>query len=400
MNRKNLISLVVVAFMASCSENEMQLSNDSKSKSFEKMEQKIEKTAVTFAGSLYESEIATKGGKKVPLSVVSVNSFNLPQNKETRSVSQNDPTKVYSVSLSDNKGSVILVSNDSNVMPVAYFGGEENINVQEALKDTVSTLGFLVQQAVNESYGEMNVKTTAESFKIADRVKPKCKVAWWRFISPYCKTKDGKNADVGSVAVAGAQALTVLRPIIYDETLPPEPWDNLFENLNALQGDSYLTENGAQKALREKLISYVAKEVKTDFKEQNSKAKKENLISFFKEKFNIIDYDAKHVLEVLNTKHGIIVVYGYRAKHGWGPWESYVDWHVFIADGYVKYEDKDDKYYMHVNFCNRPMYAKDVYILSCKKHWDKELAEKAGYDKLYEHRIKYSSFTYPAEKNW
>ena len=46
------------------------------------------------------------------------------------------------------------------------------------------------------------------------------------------------------------------------------------------------------------------------------------------------------------------------------------------------------------------MYAKDVYILSCKKHWDKELAEKAGYDKLYEHRIKYSSFTYPAEKNW
>ena len=351
MNRKNLISLVVVAFMASCSENEMQLSNDSKSKSFEKMEQKIEKTAVTFAGSLYESEIATKGGKKVPLSVVSVNSFNLPQNKETRSVSQNDPTKVYSVSLSDNKGSVILVSNDSNVMPVAYFGGEENINVQEALKDTVSTLGFLVQQAVNESYGEMNVKTTAESFKIADRVKPKCKVAWWRFISPYCKTKDGKNADVGSVAVAGAQALTVLRPIIYDETLPPEPWDNLFENLNALQGDSYLTENGAQKALREKLISYVAKEVKTDFKEQNSKAKKENLISFFKEKFNIIDYDAKHVLEVLNTKHGIIVVSGYRAKHGWGPWESYVDWHVFIADGYVKYEDKDDKYVTIQQYC-------------------------------------------------
>lgn len=401
MNSKILISLFVVAFMASCSENEMQFPNGSKPKPSEKTERNVEKTAVAFASSLSESEIATKAGKKVSLSAVSVNSYNLPRGKETRSVSQGDPTKVYSVSLSDNKGSVILVSdNDSNVMPVAYFGGVANINVQEALEDTVSTLGFLVQQAVNESFGEVSVQASEEPYKVADRVKPKCKVAWRRFVSPYCKTKDGKNADVGRVAVAGAQALTVLRPYIDDGNFSPQPWGDLYEDLYYNQNDTRLPEREAQKVLREKIISYVANKVKTDFKETESKAKKENLISFFKEKFGIIDYDAKRVLEVLNTKHGIIVVSGYRAKHGWGPWESYVDWHIFIADGYVKYEDKDDKYYMHVNFCEGPRSAFDVYILSYKKHWDKDLAKKVGYKALYEHKLKYASFTYPSEKYW
>ena len=51
-------------------------------------------------------------------------------------------------------------------------------------------------------------------------------------------------------------------------------------------------------------------------------------------------------------------------------------------------------------FCVRPRYAKDVYILSYKKHWDKDLAKKAGYKKLYEQKLKYASFTYPEEKYW
>lgn len=62
MNSKILVSLFVVAFMASCSENEMQFPNDSKPKSPEKTEQKVEKAAVAFASSLSESAIATKAG--------------------------------------------------------------------------------------------------------------------------------------------------------------------------------------------------------------------------------------------------------------------------------------------------------------------------------------------------
>lgn len=79
--------------------------------------------------------------------------------------------------------------------------------------------------------------------------------------------------------------------------------------------------------------------------------------------------------------------------------EHYVDGHAFIADGYVKYENMKDPYYLHLNMGWGPEYNFNIYVLTSKKHWDKEQGEKY-YGKIFPHKLRYGSFTYPNEKNW
>lgn len=147
-----------------------------------------------------------------------------------------------------------------------------------------------------------------------------------------------------------------------------------------------------------RLVSYIGQQTGMKYGTKSSGTKTSRLASLFTE-YGIIDYGDDKSIEVLKTTNGIIVISGYRAKHGWGPWKHYVDGHAFLADGYVKYDKGDDPYYLHLNYGWGPAYNKDVYVLSSQKEWDEEKGWKA-YRTIFPHKIDFYTFTYPYEKNW
>ncbi|NMA74248.1 MAG: hypothetical protein GX963_08850 [Bacteroidales bacterium] len=147
-----------------------------------------------------------------------------------------------------------------------------------------------------------------------------------------------------------------------------------------------------------RLISYIGKEVGMNYGVNGSGAETKK-ISPILAKYGIKDYDKDRAIDVLKTKHGVIVISGKRAKHGWGPWKKYVDGHAFIADGYIKYDKKDAPYYLHLNYgWGSNTEPKDVYLLSAGKRWVDD-ADKY-YSTIYRHKLFYYTYAYEKEKNW
>ncbi|MCO6026139.1 C10 family peptidase [Prevotella cerevisiae] len=285
---------------------------------------------------------------------------------------------LVSTSLTKNEGTVILIKNGEKILPIAYFRKENNMDVNKVLRDTTSDLSFLLQTAVN-NIADDSSPMIENTDQIVEKVNPKCKVSWDQDppYNKYCYTNDGQQALAGCVAIAGAQALSVLRPKMSMIT----SWDEVTKQYPTAEAIDEIA----------KLISYVGQQTGMKYGTKASGTKTSNLVDFFK-KYDIYNWGTYQPITVLHLPDGIVVVSGYRAKHGWGPWKHYVDGHAFIADGYVKYNRPKDPYYLHLNYgWGEPF--KDVYLLSSEKEW-KENEAMAIYKKIFPHKIDFFCFAH------
>lgn len=308
------------------------------------------------------------------------------RNRITRT--DNEIRNIYSVVFDNNLGSAVVLGLNDTYIPIAYFQNEYELNINSCIADSLSEIGVLINHIVDVAlYDDFDTKFTRSTGdnEIVERLAPKCKVSWHQY-SPYnryCFTKKGEQAVAGCVAIAGAQAMTVLRPQMeqitsWDEVVKPYPSSEAIDEIATL-------------------VHFIGEEVNMDYGVNESGAKRTDLVKLIKS-YGIVDYDAARAIDVLKTEHGVIVIGGYRAVHGWGPWEHYVDGHAFIADGYIKYATGSDPYYMHLNYGWGADDNKNVYMLSSKKHWAEDA--KDTYRKIFPHDLKYASLTYPSEKNW
>ena len=91
---------------------------------------------------------------KVPLTQVS----NL---QLTRSTSDNYVADtVVAASLSNRKGTVILIKDNIDILPIAYFKKENDVNIEEVLTDTTSDLSFLLQSTIDDAVSDKVLKST------------------------------------------------------------------------------------------------------------------------------------------------------------------------------------------------------------------------------------------------
>ena len=189
----------------------------------------------------------------------------------------------------------------------------------------------------------------------------------------------------GCVAIAGAQALTVLRPSVPEIT----SWDEVVKAYPTTKAQDEIA----------KLVSRIGKDAGMKYGTESSGTSTSKLSPIFAQ-YKIKDYDAGCAVNVLKTKHGVIVVSGYRARHGWGPTKHYVDGHAFLADGYIRFSG-DKYYYFHVNYGWGKGYKdqKVAYLLTSNKNWDKEHANDI-YGMCFPKEIKYYTYAYESEKNW
>ena len=309
------------------------------------------------------------------------------KNNITRS--NNEIRNLYSVVFNQNFGSVIVLNINNKYIPLAYFQDETDLNIDVCLADSLSDMGiilnYIVDMALYNDFNTQITRSTSDENVIVERLEPKCKVSWHQNYpyNKYCFTKNGEQAVAGCVAIAGAQALTVLRPKMEQIT----SWDEVVKTYPSYQATDEIA----------KLIHFIGEKVNMDYGTESSGANRTDLIKLIK-KYGIVDYDAGRAIDVLKTEHGVIVIGGYRAIHGWGPWEHYVDGHAFIADGYIKYASGSDPYYLHINYGWGAAYNKNVYLLSAKKKWKEEAKETYGI--IFPHDLKYATLTYPSEKNW
>lgn len=384
----SVLSLLFLLFVSSCTDDNIEsMSTNSNLKKNE-----IEEISIKFASSIIDNH-GTRSFNHGTLQIQSINKLACSTLTTRTNTSYASKDTAISVSFDNNQGTVILLKNQSDILPIAFFSRESNINLNKEIKDTTSEMSFLIQQTMVENSGKVtavNSFKAEENLEIVERLNPKCKVAWHQGApyNKYCPLIDGQRAAAGCVAIAGAQAITVLQP-----PMPAvKSWETL---INATPWD---TDTTAINQVAE-LISSTGLGVGMNYGIKSSGAQTENLSNLFAQ-FGIKDYDCDRAIDVLKTKHGVIVVSGYRATHGWGPWKHYVDGHAFIADGYIKYNEGDDPYYLHVNYGAGDGNAyRDVYLLSARKSWKEDEARKI-YDPLFVKGIKYFSYTYENEANW
>lgn len=348
----------------------------------------ISQTAIDFAKSI-KSQGSTRSilSSSNHLHSLSVQELNLKHSFiQTRS-SENAP-KFYAVSLSADNGTVLVAAKNNEAKPLAYFMKENNLDADKLLKDTISDLGFLVQTIINEN-SDITISASnsgTDENAIIEHISPKCKVAWNQHApyNRYCFTESGQQALAGCVAIAAAQALTVLQPSNF-------PGITSWEEIVKPNPSAAATDEIAH------LVRYIGQETNIRYGTRLS-GTKETPSKLFK-KYDIEDYDCGRCINVLNTQHGIIYITGYSIKHGWGPWKHYIGGHAFIADGYIKYNRVNDPYYLHLNYGWGPESLKDVYMLSANKHWKHDEAKRT-YGDIFPHKLYYYSYTYKNEKNW
>jgi hypothetical protein len=400
MKKKNFIYGLVlgaITLFASCGDEDA-LSNSTESDNNGLLNNEaIVQEAISFASSLDEnttrssSAISAKGVQKV----------NLDFTGDTRADNATDFPDFYSVGLNDGKGTVVLVEKDNAIRPIAYFQNENDVNINDVLVDSTSTFSFIVKALLGENLdfkaSDVAPTTRAVTNTIVERLEPKCKVYWHQGApyNKYCFTKDGQQAKAGCVAIAGAQALTVLRPLLPSFVKPYSifSWDDVTSRSTLSPG----TEEAEDVAF---LVYTIGYNVGMNYGVESSGARVSNLASFFKKTWNIEDYDCERAIDVLKTKNGVIVIEGYASTytHGWWLWEKtyYEEGHAFIADGYVKYGNdgkvNDDPYYLHINY---GWGGSEGYILSAKKKYKEDI-----YYKKFPYKLSYYTFTYPSEKNW
>jgi nitroimidazol reductase NimA-like FMN-containing flavoprotein (pyridoxamine 5'-phosphate oxidase superfamily) len=78
-------------------------------------------------------------------------------------------------------------------------------------------------------------------------------------------------------------------------------------------------------------------------------------------------------------------------------------YHAFIADGYIKYNEGEDPYYLHLNYgWGDGNFHRDAYVLSAKKSWKIEEARKEykRQNIIYHYDTKYFTYAYTNEVNW
>lgn len=353
-----------------------------------KSENYIAQSAINFAKSIkHQATTRTMLSSSNSLYSLSVQELNL-KNQLVKTRSTETTPKFFTVALSENSGTVLVAAKDNKAMPLAYFMKENNLDANELLKDTLSDLSFLVQTIINEN-SDITITASGngtDENTIIEHKAPKCKVAWHQEepYNMYCLTPSGKQAKAGCVAVAAAQALTVLQPnnfpgiTSWEEIIKPYP--------NAATIDKIA-----------RLIRYIGGVTGIKYDTEASGTSK-TPSKLFKE-YGIVDYDCGRVIDVLNTQHGIVYIRGRRCKHGWGPWRHSACGHAFIADGYVRYNRSKDPYYLHLKYGWWGGDPKDVYLLSANKHW-KEKEAKEIYGRIYPYKLYYYTYTYETEKFW
>ncbi|MBF1456323.1 MAG: C10 family peptidase [Prevotella nigrescens] len=353
-----------------------------------KSENYIAQSAINFAKSIkHQATTRTMLSSSNSLYSLSVQELNL-KNQLVKTRSTETTPKFFTVALSENSGTVLVAAKDNKAMPLAYFMKENNLDANELLKDTLSDLSFLVQTIINEN-SDRTITTSAtgtDENTIIEHIDPKCKVAWHQRTpyNRYCFTSSGKQALAGCVAIAAAQALTVLQPnnfpgiTSWEEIVKPYPSEATIDEIA-------------------RLVRYMGKVTGIKYGTSESGTSK-TPSKLFKE-YGIVDYDCGRVIDVLNTQHGIVYITGYRAKHGWGPWRHVAHGHAFLADGYVRYNRSKDPYYLHLKYGWLGGDPKDVYLLSANKHW-KEKEAKEIYGRIYPYKLYYYTYTYETEKFW
>lgn len=388
------IVLGAMTLFSSCSDEDVLYDSSSEKNSDELFNNEaIVQEAISFASSLDESPtrssstISAKDVQKMNLGTTRANNSDIPD--------------FYSVGLNNDMGTVILVEKDNAIKPLAYFQKENDININNALVDSTSTFSFIVKALVEQNLdfeaSDVAPTTRAVTNTIVERLAPKCKTLWNQKYpyNKYCFTKDGRQAWAGCVAIAGAQALTVLRPyepIIssWDAITAVDTWRNYTNRPEVDEIARLIANIGANVGMNYGSID----------ENVGSGAKHDKLIEYFKKKYKVEDYDCGRAIDVLKTKHGVIIISGYASKktHGWWLWEHdiYSEGHEFIADGYVKYgnngKTNDDPYYLHINYGQG---GSEGYILSAKKKYRED-----NHVKEFKYKILYSTLTYPSEKNW
>lgn len=379
-----ILMLCSIMSFASCSDSD-KYSAEQKTK--ESSQELIDKVAINFAQNVNNND-GTRCTNNANIAIVQKDSLTL--NGLTRGV-DGEATKVYAVSMTGDNGSIIIAQQGDDVRPLVYFPNEQSIDLNKLYNDNYdeSDISYLAQ-GVTYNYTEDGIlipSDKASNAKIVERLEPKCKV-YWNQRSPYnkyCFTSKNEQALAGCVAIAGAQALTVLRPSVPEIT----SWDEVVKEYPTTKAQDEIA----------KLVSRIGKDAGMKYGTGSSGTSTSKLSPIFA-KYGIKDYDAGRAVDVLKTKHGVIVVSGYRARHGWGPTKHYVDGHALLADGYIRFSG-DKYYYFHVNYgCGKGYKDQKVaYLLTSNKDWDKEHANDI-YGMCFPKEIKYYTYAYEREKNW
>ena len=152
--KKVLILLASALFLlASCNNNEEFINDTSPT---QKEENFLSKTAIAFANSINQTNTTRSATTS---SVKSINTLPVRQDLPATRTATELPD-FYTVTLDNNQGTVLLSAKNRQAKPLAYFMKENNINVNEILKDTISDLAFLIQTTIEQNM-EMPVQTRA-----------------------------------------------------------------------------------------------------------------------------------------------------------------------------------------------------------------------------------------------
>ena len=379
-----MLMLCSIISLASCSDSD---EYNAEQKSQGSSNDVIDKVAINFAKNVNNND-ATRCANNANIAIAQKDSITLTS--LTRGA-DGETTKVYAVSMTGDNGSIIIAQQGDDVRPLVYFPNEQSIDLNKLYNDNYdeSDISYLAQ-GVTYNYTEDGIlipSDKASNAKIVERLEPKCKVYWDQNYpyNKYCFTSDNKQAVAGCVAIAGAQALTVLRPSVPEIT----SWDEVVKDYPTTKAQDEIA----------KLVSRIGKDAGMKYGTESSGTSTSKLSPIFA-KYGIKDYDAGRAVDVLKTKHGVIVVSGYRVQHGWGPTTHYKGGHALLADGYIRFTG-DNYYYFHINYGWGTGYKdqKVAYLLTSTKHWDTTHANDI-YGKCYPKKIKYYTYAYEKEKNW
>lgn len=174
----------------------------------------IDKIAINFAKNVHDKNI-TRGSIRDSIFVTNKDSLTLGFSTRANAI---ESTKLYSVSMAGENGTIIIAQKGDSIRPIIYFPDERNVSLNDIYNedDNESEISYMAQGATY-NYTEDGIlipSDKAGNTKIVECLEPKCKV-YWHQDSPYnkyCFTKNNEHAKAGCVAIAGAQAMTVLRP--------------------------------------------------------------------------------------------------------------------------------------------------------------------------------------------
>jgi hypothetical protein len=383
-----MATIVVVACSNETEESSVANLNDSQNETTS-----MNEVALAFANSLISSEtgISTRANQ---LSVKSTTKIVAPFSEENATRGADDNKEFYTVSLSNHCGSVLMMRTNQSVLPLAYFQGEESIHPDILLNDSTSDLSYLVSYAMSageETNLAAETRAYEQSWTIVRESLPKCKTNWHQN-SPYnekCVDKKGDKIAAGCIAIAGAQALSVLRPnmsFISD-------WPMV-----CLDGEDHAYLNEIQT-----LIYNVGIGAGLDYyNNKTGKLDLDDLIKYFK-KYNIVRCKKEYILDVIDSFHGVAIATGYRARHGWIK-RHYYDGHAFLLDGYAEFDKKDNRFYMHINYGYKGNKDanKRVYVLNADGGWDDNIVDTADQEMTkYPFKLKFYPFARSTEaKSW